>query len=587
MRSEPSPLICWSTRFNTGHEIIDAQHRGLVDLLNRFAADIVQQGGEHTHLFDLFKDALRTHFAYEEAALRQMGIGARLLDAHEVHHGESLLLIEGLGQQLAVDPREYSAAVLAEVSHCLLVDLLDEDRFLFVTAATQADAAGAPPVAPALHTFGRLVDLLNDHHERIAQARDYYLTLLDDFPTPVCRADANGRFDWFNRTWMSLTGTNIDDAIADRWIDSIHAEDRDGFLQRWQESFAARIPLAIEYRLRDASGAWCWMHHIGHPFFDGAGEFLGYIATLFDLTERRRAEASLRVSAEVFEHATEAIMITDADGRIEAVNPAFTRITGYTADEAIGKSANLMRSGFHDDNFYRQMWKTTVEQGSWQGEIVNRHKSGEIFPAWLSISVVRNGGGRISRMVGILNSMAALRASQDHLLHLAHHDTLTGLPNRLLFGARAQHSLERCTREGSRLAILFVDLDNFKPVNDRLGHKAGDELLRDIAARFTNALRAEDTVARFGGDEFVILAERAESMADANSVAEKLLALFPITVADGDSQLTIGASIGVALYPESGQTVDELIEAADQAMYRAKREKPHRAADIERRSDKG
>jgi len=569
MAAKSSPLICWNSRFNTGHAQIDAQHEGLVDLLNRFAADVECHGSEHTALFEMFKTALRAHFAYEEAALLAMGIGPKLLDAHIIHHGESMQLLDGLGRQLANDPREYSAAVLAEISHCLLVDLLDEDRYFFVTAATQTDAANTPPIAPALHTFGRLVDLLNDHHEGVAKVRDYYLTLLDDFPTPICRADAHGRFDWFNRTWRSLTGTSA--ARADDWIGTIHADDRDRFLVLWQANFAARVPFAAEYRLADATGAWCWMHHIAHPFFDSEGAFLGYISTLFDLTERRRAEASLRVSAEVFEHATEAIMITDANGRIEAVNPAFSRITGYSAEEAIGQNANIMRSGFHEDSYYQEMWQTTVERGSWQGEIVNRHKSGEIFPAWLSISVVRNGGGRITRMVGILNAMTALRASQDHLLYLAHHDTLTGLPNRLLFGARAQHSLERCYRESGRLAILFVDLDNFKPVNDRLGHKAGDELLRDIAARLSGALRSEDTVARFGGDEFVILVERAEGMPDASLVADKLLALFPVKLECAQGDLSIGASIGVAIYPECGRTLDELIEAADQAMYRAKR----------------
>lgn len=573
MTSNPLPLINWDSRFNTGHAQIDAQHQDLVNLLNRFAANVERQGNEHTQLFELFKNALKVHFAYEESALRSMGIDTALLKEHGTHHGESLQLLDSLGRQLTNDPGEYSAAVLAEISHCLLVDLLDEDRFFFVTQTTQPDSASTPPVAPALQVFGRLVDLLNENHERIAQARDYYLTLLDDFPTPVCRADAHGRFDWFNRTWLSLTGKNL--ANAANWIDSIHSDERAGFLKQWQQSFKARVPFAAEYRMMDTSGEWCWMHHIGHPFFDADGGFLGYISTLFDITERRRAEANLRVSAEVFEHATEAIMITDANGRIQAVNPAFSRITGYSADEAIGQSPNIMRSGFHEDSFYQEIWQTAIKTGSWQGEIVNRHKSGEIFPAWLSISVIRNDSGQIIRMVGVLSTIALLRASQEHLLHLAHHDTLTGLPNRLLFSARAQHSLERCARENSRLAVLFIDLDNFKPVNDLLGHKTGDQVLRDVAACLRNVLRGEDTIARIGGDEFVVLVERAQNLEDARRVVEKLLEIFPVHVQMEGIAHSVSASIGISIYPENGQTVDELVDSADRAMYREKRKHKH------------
>ena len=533
--------------------------------------------------FDVFKQHLRAHFIYEEDALRGLGVSAALLDAHAVHHGESMQLLDGLGQQLANDPREHSSAVLAEIAHCLLVDLLDEDRYCFVNAATRTEPAAlppiaTPPIAPALNAFRRLVDLLNDHHERVAKARDYYLTLLDDFPTPVCRADGQGRFDWFNRTWLSFTGMTAAQAAGHGWLAALHDDDRQAFLGTWQRNFQAGIPFTAEYRLADASGAWCWIHHIGHPFFDSDNQFLGYICTLFDITERRRAEANLRVSAVVFDHATEAIMITDAFGRIEAVNPAFSKITGFSAAETIGDSARLLRSGFHDDDFYADMWHTLTETGSWQGEVINRRKNGELFPAWLSITTIRNADGDVARMVGVFSDITSSRASHQRLTHLAHHDALTGLPNRLLFGARAQHSLERCAREGTRLAILFIDLDRFKPVNDLCGHKTGDQVLRDVSARLRGVLRTEDTVARFGGDEFVVLVERAENIDDARRVAHKLLDVFPVAVESGDHRLTVSASIGISLYPDDGRTVEALVDAADQAMYLAKRSEVRIAA---------
>jgi len=570
MKQSPSPLITWNARFNTGHAQIDAQHQELVALLNRFAAEIQSGEGSDIAQFDSFKQALRNHFTFEESALRRLGTPPDILKAHGIHHAESLQMLEALGQQLTNDPHEHSSAVLAEISHCLLVDLLDEDRFCFVTAATNGDERASPPVTPALQTFKRMVELLNQHHERIAEARDYYLTLLKDFPTPLLRADAHGHFDWFNHTWLKLTGLKLEDARVAGWVKVLHPDDRTSFVDGWRRNFEKKAPFATDYRLLDATGNWRWIHHFGHPFFDDAGDLLGYLCTLFDITERQNAEDNLRVSATVFEHATDAIMITDASGRIEAVNPAFTRMTGYPSASAIGQPASLLRSGFHDDDFHKAMWQKVLSEGNWEGEIVNRRANGELFPVWLSITTIRDDDGKITRMVGVFNDVASQQSSRRQLMHLAHHDALTGLPNRLLFGARAQHSLERCVREDSKLAILFIDLDNFKPVNDLLGHKIGDRVLRETAVQLRNVLRGEDTVARFGGDEFIVLVERADNIQDAHRVAQKLLGVFPIQAKVGTVDVRISASIGISLYPEDGRTVDELIDAADKAMYRAK-----------------
>lgn len=570
-------LLTWSARFNTGHSQIDAQHQELVALLNGFAAKIQAGGTSDIALFDAFKQTLRKHFAFEETVLNDLGTPPDILRTHRIHHGESMQLLENLGEQLANDPHEHSSAVLAEISHCLLVDLLDEDRYCFVAAAANGTGSPSPPVAPILQTFKRLVEMLNEHHDRVAEARDYYLTLLNDFPTPVLRANQHGEFDWFNRTWLKLAGIKPEDARADDWINALHPDDRAPFNDAWRACFTARTPFAADHRLIDATGTQRWIHHSGHPFFDGEGNLLGYLCTLFDITERKNAEAGLRISATVFEHATDAIMITDAAGCIEAVNPAFSSLTGYPRAEAIGRNASLLRSGFHDDDFYTTMWRQVAAEGSWEGEIVNRRATGELFPVWLSISTIRDAAGGINRMVGVFNDITSRKPSRGQLMHLAHHDTLTGLPNRLLFDARAQHSLERCMREESRLAILFIDLDNFKPVNDRLGHKVGDRVLCEVAAQLRNALRAEDTVARLGGDEFVVLVERAETLEDAQRVARKLLETFPVAAQVGTIGLSISASIGISLYPDNGHTVDALIDAADQAMYRAKHD-GHRSA---------
>ncbi|MCK9283191.1 MAG: diguanylate cyclase [Rhodocyclaceae bacterium] len=564
------PLIKWHTRFNTGHPQIDAQHRELVELLNRFSADLDTGGEHHAPLFRLFSEALRKHFVFEEEVLRRLSIPLHLLNEHIAHHRESVQLLDGLFDELEQSPKEQSLKVLAEITHCLMEDLVDEDRYVFVSESVRSTSWGTPPVAPVLHAFGRLVEMLNQQNDRVTDARNYYLTLLIDFPTPVFRSAEDGRFDWFNRTWLTFTGQMLDDAYGYGWIRAVHGEERSQFVAAWEKCVRDRMSFAMDYRIENAEGGLSWVHHVGQPFFDGEGNFLGHICTLFDITERRRNEASLRVSAQVFEHATEAIMITDPSGRIEAINPAFTAITGYTADEAIGASASVLRSDFHDTSFYRDMWASVLNGGEWKGEVVNRRKNGELFPVWLSISRVLGEDGTILRLVGVLTDITPLRTSRDHLKHLAHHDALTDLPNRLLFGARAEHSMERCARESSRLAVLFIDLDNFKPINDRLGHKVGDETLCRIAPLLESALREEDTVARLGGDEFVVLVERVGRADDVLLVAEKLRGVFPLQVGDGAESLQVTASIGISLYPDDGRDIDTLLEVADKAMYRAK-----------------
>ncbi len=494
------------------------------------------------------------------------------VDAVGGHHAESLRLIEDLRQQLAGNPEEYSSAMLAEIFHCLLADLANDDRQSgFATDSAPPESPSAPP-APVRQTLKRLIEILGRHHH-IAQPHDYYLAPLNDFPAPLLRADASGQFDWFNRAWFALTGIPPEAAANLGWVAALHADDRTAFLDEWRRSTRTQAPLDIEYRLTSAGGTLHWMHHVGHPIFDAEGALLGYLSTLYDITARRNAETELRISATVFDHASDAIMITDAAGCIEAVNPAFSRLTGYPSKLAIGQSPSLLRSGLHDSDFYQSMWQQVFTTGNWEGEIVNRRANGEMFAAWLSITTVRDGEGGVTRMVSVFNDIASQQASRKRWMHLAHHDALTGLPNRLLFGARAQHSLERCIREGSSLAILFIDLDNFKPVNDRLGHKTGDQILCEAAAQLRSVLRGEDTVARLGGDEFVVLVERADTMEDARLVAQKLLDVFPLRAKAGATDLEVSASIGISFYPDHGRTVDELLESADQAMYRMKQQR--------------
>ena len=266
----------------------------------------------------------------------------------------------------------------------------------------------------------------------------------------------------------------------------------------------------------------------------------------------------------------QAVMIADASARLVAVNPAFSAITGYASHEVLQRNPRLLKSGRHDDTFYAALWARLQHDGVWQGEIWNRRRDGTLFPAWQTISLVRQAGGEVARYVSVFSDISALKPTEAQLWHLAHHDPLTGLPNRLLLGDELERSMSRARRHDQPLALLFIDLDGFKAVNDRLGHQAGDEVLRAVGARLRQAVRAEDAVARLGGDEFIVVLEEIAGTAAAHEAARKLRQAIGQPVPMGGQMISVSASIGVALYPDDGHDAEALIHAADGAMYRGK-----------------
>lgn len=289
-----------------------------------------------------------------------------------------------------------------------------------------------------------------------------------------------------------------------------------------------------------------------------------------EIAERKRAEEALRQAAAVFENTTEGAMITDTKGRIIAVNQAFTEITGYTQIDVEGKTPRLFDSDRHDESFYIAVSNSIAETGRWKGEIWKRRKNGEVFPLWLTINTVLNDRGRVTHYVSVFSDITHFKESQKQLEQLAHHDPLTGLPNRLLFHARVEHALERARREGGRVAVLFFDLDHFKNINDSLGHPAGDRLLQAVTERLRDSVREEDTVARLGGDEFTLLLEGLQEPKYAGLVAEKALQVLasPFDLYEHEAYIT--GSVGISLFPDDGQDVTTLLKNADSALYQAK-----------------
>jgi|AraplaMF_Col_mMF_1032025.scaffolds.fasta_scaffold00067_92 diguanylate cyclase (GGDEF)-like protein/PAS domain S-box-containing protein len=325
-----------------------------------------------------------------------------------------------------------------------------------------------------------------------------------------------------------------------------------------------------QFRINHPKKGLIWISACSTPerAADGGTVWHGFAR---DITGSRRDDEERRLAAAVFANTQEGVVITDADGRILAVNPSVITITGYAREELVGNTMRLLQSGRHDRAFYDALWHAVRTTGYWQGEIWNRRKNGEVYPELLTISTVRDEDGEISNYVGTFSDITLWKRSQQRMEHLAHHDALTGLPNRLMLHSRLEHAVSKARRDRKQGAVLFLDLDRFKPVNDRLGHPAGDALLIAVAKRLRERLRDSDTLARLGGDEFVIVLEDLAERSQAASLAQELIARLsePFDLPEGHV-VRIGGSIGIAVFPADGTAPDALIKRADIALYGSK-----------------
>ncbi len=323
--------------------------------------------------------------------------------------------------------------------------------------------------------------------------------------------------------------------------------------------------------LSDVNG---WVDVDCAPATDGEGRIVGGIAIVQDVTERKHAENALRVAAISFE-SQEGMIIADENSSILRVNQAFSAITGYPSEEVIGRTPSILSSGRHGEDFYEQMWDQIANQGNWEGEIWNRRKNGEIYPARLSITAVKDSGGKVINYVASLADITKNRAASEQIKTLAFYDVLTGLPNRRLLLDRLRQALSVSVRSGKKGVLLFIDLDNFKRLNDTLGHGVGDELLKQVAKRLVASVREGDTVARLGGDEFVVMFEdlheqSSEAAAQAESIGGKILRSLNEVYQLGEHECYSTPSIGATLFGGSQEDLDDTLRRADIAMYQSK-----------------
>lgn len=304
------------------------------------------------------------------------------------------------------------------------------------------------------------------------------------------------------------------------------------------------------------------------PIRDEKTTHLGYVHTLKDITKTKELETKLHQAASIFNNTVEGVMITDSLGIILSVNPAFSKITGYTEEEVAGKNPRILSSGRHNKEFYQRMWQHLSNDGYWQGEIWNRRKNGEVYAEWLTLNTILDNEGSVKNYIGVFADITSLKKSQEDFEFKAHHDPLTNLPNRLLLKARMEHALVRSQRSHELIAILFIDLDNFKPVNDQYGHQIGDILLQMVAQRLLKNVRSEDTVTRWGGDEFLIMLEDAKKETTAD-IAQKLIQEISEPYIIKQHTILISTSIGIE-FSSDNILADQIIENADHALYLAK-----------------
>jgi diguanylate cyclase (GGDEF)-like protein/PAS domain S-box-containing protein len=408
--------------------------------------------------------------------------------------------------------------------------------------------------------------------ESLRESEAKYRELFDNAIDYLYSTDANGIFTSVNKSLFNRLGYSREEIVGAH-IGLILSPENLAIAQQMTARKLAGEAASTQYEMEilSKSGEIISVELSSRLIYQD-GKPVGVQGTGRDITERKRAEQEQRLAALVFQSCNEAMMITDADNLIITVNNAFTRITGYLPEEVIGKNPKILNSGRQDQAFYEQMWHTIKTTGQWQGELWNKRKNGEIFAEWLSINTVRNARGFVHRRVALFSDITQKKESDEEIWRHANFDSLTQLPNRRLFRYRLEQEIRKSNRAGLPLALMFIDLDRFKEVNDTLGHDQGDQLLTQTAQRIVECVREADTVARMGGDEFTVILSEIDDMASINRVAQDIIATLekPFQLPGGHAE--VSASMGITFYPRDASNIEDLLKKADKGMYSAKKQ---------------
>jgi len=448
------------------------------------------------------------------------------------------------------------------------------DRLLFTSQAILLVVTLALLLA-LIGTVLRATKAVEDRRRADAALRESelrYRTLVDVSPDAICLNSPHG-LTYANRSAVRLFGVSDKEALLGRNIfDFLSGRETNAAKEAFQAVFDSGQGSQVfhECHLKALDGRKAEVEIMVLPISGEDGSRLAEVI-LHDLTTRLEAERYHRMTTVVFEASAEAMMATDADKIIEMINPAFTKITGYESKDVIGKDPHLLSSGYHPAEFFAEMCETLLREGFWYGDVRNRRKNGEIYVARLTISALRDPDGELSKYVALFSDATEETMEAERLENRANRDVLTGLPNRFMLSDQLGTIVSNQRRPHGSSAVLFLDLDGFKPINDTYGHAAGDIALKEVAKRLTARVRDDDVVARLGGDEFVVVLRNVSDRAKAEEIAGNVLQVFDDPFDVGVAEVNMGCSIGMALFPEHGEGSNTLIELADKAMYRAKK----------------
>lgn len=471
------------------------------------------------------------------------------------------------------------AGLLATVLACIAVTFLwslfagnpfIENRFGLLDMAIFALICSfISYLAEVVHRSQKELKRVESASKASTEREQFIRSIIKDIPNMIgywdrdlhCRYANNAYREWFGKSPEEIIGITFRDLAGER-------------LFTLNEPHIRRVlagePQRFERTLNKASGDVG--HIIGHyiPNFDADGTVKGFVTQASEVTMLKETEAKLELAACVFENTLDGVLITDADGIILSVNPAFTEITGYTVEEVAGHNPRILQSNRHDRDFYAAMWKQIITRGRWNGEIWNRRKDGDLYLERMTISMVRDADGEPVRYVSVFSDITALWRKDEHIKYLAFHDALTDLPNRTLLMDRINQIIINSHREPCSMALLFLDLDGFKLVNDQYGHNVGDDLLKEVAKRILGLVRQSDIVARLGGDEFIVVLNNPKGREKIESIATSVVSSINEPMEILGEVLRVGASVGIAMFPADASTSVNLIKNADTAMYVAK-----------------
>lgn len=447
----------------------------------------------------------------------------------------------------------------------LIRPLVAEDRYYLLHMAPYRDESGS--VGGAVITLVDQTDV-REAERQASQNEERLLSLMNSAPSLICVKDNAGRYQMVNQRFLEMFDFE-QDAVLGKTDEQLFGgatgrQFRDHDLLVMQRYDTVETDESV-----DVGGEMLALHSVRFPIKAEDGAVVSVCSQMMDVTSQYQAREQLRLAASVFEHSGEGILITDSNVNIVSVNRSFTTIMGFEERDVVGRNPSIFSSGRHEKSFFANMWRKLSDTGHWQGEIWNRRKDGEMVPEWLTINSVFDDNKRLTHYVGTISDISVMKEKELRIEHMATHDELTGLPNRSLFTDRLRHALAKANRQSVEVYVLFIDLDNFKVINDNMGHEVGDELLKKAAKRVEECLREEDTVARWGGDEFVVSLEDIDSE-QVTSVANRIIDYLAASFELQGKRIFVSASIGISCYPLDGQDVDALLRGADTAMYKSK-----------------